>query len=88
VLGELFSSSLARSNWENMFVAIKYRKLELTDDSATLQYLWRLDSTYTANPDSLQTYVANQERLKRQRLELLNHIRVTLFRFKEANNIL
>jgi hypothetical protein len=71
-----------------MFVAIKYRKLELTDDSATLQYLWRLDSTYTANPDSLQTYVANQERLKRQRLELLNHIRVTLFRFKEANNIL
>ena len=55
---------------------IKYRKLELMDDTATLQYLWRLDSIYIANPDSLQTYVADQERLKRQRLELIDHIHV------------
>jgi hypothetical protein len=55
---------------------IKYRKLELLDDMATLQYLWRLDSIYTASPDSLQTYVADQERLKRQRLELIDHMHV------------
>jgi hypothetical protein len=53
---------------------IKYRKLELTKDSASLVYLWRLDSIYNANPDSLQNYVTQQERLKRQREELIEHV--------------
>jgi hypothetical protein len=55
---------------------VKYRKLELTRDSASLVYLWRLDSIYTANPDSLQNYVTEQERLKRQREELLDHVHI------------
>jgi hypothetical protein len=53
---------------------VKYRKLELTKDSASLVYLWRLDSIYTANPDSLENYVTEQERLKRQREELIDHV--------------
>jgi hypothetical protein len=55
---------------------VKYRKLELTEDSASLVYLWRLDSLYTANPDSLQNYVNEQERLKRQREELLDRVQL------------
>jgi hypothetical protein len=55
---------------------VKYRKLELTQDSASLVYLWHLDSIYTANPNSLQNYVTEQERLKRQREELLDHVHI------------
>jgi hypothetical protein len=55
---------------------VKYRKLELTRDSASLVYLWCLDSLYTANPDSLQNYVTEQERLKRQREELLDRVQL------------
>jgi len=53
---------------------IKYRSLKLSVDSAALVYLSRLDSLYLANPDSLRKNVEDQERLRAERLDLLNQI--------------
>jgi len=52
----------------------KYRRLKLRADTVLLKDLWRLDSTYSANPDSMRSVVEEQERLKQQRLELLDQI--------------
>jgi hypothetical protein len=53
---------------------IKYRSLKLNVDSAALVYLYRLDSFYLANPDSLRKNVEDQERLRAERIDLLNQI--------------
>jgi len=53
---------------------IKYRKLKLDADSTFLQYLWRLDSIYLADPDKMQQYVTEQEQLKQKRLELMDQL--------------
>ncbi len=52
----------------------KYRRLKLRADTALLQDLWGLDSLYSANPDGMRGDVEEQERLKQQRLELLDQI--------------
>lgn len=52
----------------------KYRKLRLMADSTFLVYLNRLDSLYLADPDQLRDNVIEQERLKQERLELLDKI--------------
>jgi hypothetical protein len=52
----------------------KYRYLKVFLDSPATEYLLRLDSTYTANPDSFKNAVLNRERLREQRLELLDQI--------------
>lgn len=54
----------------------KYRKIKLAVDSAGLRYLWRLDSIYSADPDKMRSDVTEQERLKQERLELLDQIQV------------
>jgi len=48
----------------------KYRYLKVFTDSAAADYLFRLDSTYAANPDSFQNAVFKRERLRERRLEL------------------
>ena len=53
---------------------VKYRKLRLEVDSAGLRYLCRLDSIYSANTDSIREEVEERERLKQERLELLDRI--------------
>ncbi len=53
---------------------IKYRHLKLICDSAMLRYLWRLDSIYLADPDKMQKDVEDQERLKQERLELIDQL--------------
>ena len=50
---------------------IKYRQLRLVADSAFSAYLFRLDSVYEAAPDSFKDAVLEKERLKEERLELL-----------------
>ena len=57
----------------------KYRKLKLLPDSVVTMYLNKLDSIYASNPDSLRANVEQQERLKRERLELIDQI-------KQVNN--
>ena len=52
----------------------KYRHLKLYVDSSAAAYLFRLDSVYQANPDSFRNAVADQERLKQERLDLLDRI--------------
>jgi len=49
---------------------IKYRKLKLVVDSASRQRLYRLDSTYLADPDKMEKYVKEQELLREKSLEL------------------
>src|SRR6185437_7556594 len=50
----------------------KYRYLKVFMDSAATEYLFKLDSVYRSNPDSFKTVVVNRERLREQRLELLD----------------
>jgi uncharacterized protein (UPF0335 family) len=40
-----------------------------------LKYLNKLDSLYASNPDSLRANVEQQERLKQERLELIDQIK-------------
>jgi hypothetical protein len=56
------------------FVAndLKYRRLKLTADSASLVYLFRIDSVYAAEPDGFRENVIEEERMKAERLELLD----------------
>ena len=49
---------------------IKYRELKLLADTTFLRSLWKLDSVYSANPDSVRDNVEVQENLRQQRLEL------------------
>jgi hypothetical protein len=49
---------------------IKYRELKLLADTTFLRSLWKLDSVYSANPDSIRNKVEVQENLRQQRLEL------------------
>jgi len=53
---------------------IKYRDLKLLSDSAMLRFLWRLDSIYLTDPDKMQKDVEEQERLKQERLELIDQL--------------
>jgi hypothetical protein len=53
----------------------KYRKLKLLPDSVVIIYLNKLDSLYASNPDSLRGNVEQQERLKQERLELIDRIK-------------
>jgi len=53
---------------------IKYRNLKLMVDSASLGRLYKLDSLYLADPEKMQKDVKEQERLKQERLELLDKI--------------
>jgi len=53
---------------------IKYRRLKLVVDSASHQYLVRLDSIYLADPDKMRNNVIEQERLKQKRLELIDQL--------------
>ncbi len=53
---------------------IKYRQLKLTSDSASLRFLWRLDSLYMADPDKMEKVVTEQEQLKQKRLELIDQL--------------
>jgi len=52
----------------------KYRKLKLVADSAFLVYLYKLDSLYRADPDSLRDAVIKEEQLNQERLELTDRI--------------
>jgi|SRR6186713_3025804 len=52
----------------------KYRSLKLRADPVLLRDLWRLDSVYLADPDRMRGDVEEQERLRQQRLELLDQI--------------
>jgi hypothetical protein len=52
----------------------KYRHLKLFVDSSAAGYLFRLDSVYQAKPDSFRNAVEDQERLKQERLDLLDRI--------------
>jgi hypothetical protein len=53
---------------------VKYRKIKLEVDSAGLLYLRHLDSLYSADPTGMRGRVEVQERLKQERLELLDRI--------------
>jgi len=53
---------------------VKYRKLRLELDSAGLRYIQYLDSLYLADPDGMRNSVEEKERLKQERLELLDRI--------------
>ena len=53
----------------------KYRKLKLLPDSVVIIYLNKLDNLYASNPDSLRANVEQQERLKQERLELIDRIK-------------
>jgi hypothetical protein len=52
----------------------KYRHLKLFVDSSAATYLFRVDSLYQINPDSFRNTVVDQERLKQERLDLLDRI--------------
>jgi len=52
----------------------KYRKLKLVADSSFLVYLYKLDSLYRSDPDSLRNAVIEEEQLKQERLELTDRI--------------
>jgi len=64
----------ARSSEQYQANDIKYRNLKLVVDSASLGRLYRLDSLYLADPEKMEKYVKEQERLKQERLELLDKI--------------
>jgi hypothetical protein len=53
---------------------IKYRELMLRTDTSSLRYLWRLDSEYSANLDSMRHNVELQETLREHRLELIDQL--------------
>lgn len=53
---------------------IKYRELKLEADSAFLQYLYKLDSLYLANPEKMEKYVKEQELLREKSLELSDQL--------------
>jgi hypothetical protein len=53
---------------------IKYRELKLMADTAFLRSLWKLDSVYSANPDSVRENVEVQETLRQHRLELIDQL--------------
>lgn len=65
---------------------IKYRYLKVFLDSTATDYLFRLDSTYAAHPDSFQTTVVNRERLKERRLELLGQFNSVDSQFKAGQS--
>lgn len=52
----------------------KYRYLKVFADSTATTFLFRLDSSYEADPDSFKNVVVSRERLKQLRLELLDKI--------------
>jgi len=54
---------------------IKYRELKLLADTTFLRSLWKLDSVYSANPDSVRDNVEVQETLRQHRLELIDHLK-------------
>jgi hypothetical protein len=53
---------------------IKYRALKLMADTTFLRSLWKLDSVYSANPDSVRDNVEVQETLRQHRLELIDQL--------------
>jgi hypothetical protein len=53
---------------------IKYRQLKLLADTTFLRSLWKLDSVYSANPDSVRENVEAQETLRLHRLELIDQL--------------
>jgi hypothetical protein len=53
---------------------IKYRELKLMADTTLLRSLWKLDSVYSANPDSVRDNVEVQETLRQHRLELIDQL--------------
>jgi hypothetical protein len=53
---------------------IKYRELKLMADTTFLRSLWKLDSVYSANPDSVRVNVEAQETLRQHRLELIDQL--------------
>ena len=53
---------------------IKYRELKLMADTTLLRSLWKLDSVYSANPDSVRDKVEVQETLRQHRLELIDQL--------------
>jgi hypothetical protein len=53
---------------------IKYRQLKLLADTTFLRSLWKLDSVYSANPDSVRENVEAQETLRKHRLELIDQL--------------
>jgi hypothetical protein len=53
---------------------IKYRELNLMADTSFLRSLWKLDSVYSANPDSVRNNVEVQETLRQHRLELIDQL--------------
>jgi hypothetical protein len=53
---------------------IKYRQLKLMADTTFLRSLWKLDSVYSANPDSVRENVEIQETLRQHRLELIDQL--------------
>jgi hypothetical protein len=53
---------------------IKYRELKLMADTTFLRSLWKLDSVYSANPDSVRDNVEVQETLRQHRLELIDQL--------------
>jgi len=53
---------------------IKYRELKLIADTTFLRSLWKLDSVYSANPDSVRNSVEVQETLRQHRLELIDQL--------------
>jgi len=44
-------------------------------DTTFLRSLWKLDSVYSANPDSVRDNVEVQETLRQHRLELIDHLK-------------
>jgi hypothetical protein len=52
----------------------KYRHLKLAVDSAASAYLYCLDSLYSSNTDSFENAVIEQERLKREKFEILDRL--------------
>jgi len=53
---------------------VKYRELKLIADTIFLRSLWKLDSVYSANPDSVRNNVEVQETLRQHRLELIDQL--------------
>jgi hypothetical protein len=53
---------------------IKYRQLNLLADTTFLRSLRKLDSVYSANPDSVRENVEAQETLRQHRLELIDQL--------------